>query len=110
MILVDTSVWIEVMRANDPLDLDAVADFNSVATCPPVVQEVLQGIREESAFRLARQAMLELPMIDAPMPIEVWIEGAQLYRVLRGQGVTVRSSVDCLIAACAIRHDLAITP
>lgn len=105
MILVDTSVWIELFRARRPLDLEAVLDFEEVATCLPVVQEVLQGIGEERAFRLARDAMLAMPMIESPLAQPVFLEAADLYRSARRAGVTVRSSVDCLIAACAIRHD-----
>ena len=47
MILVDTSVWIEVFRARRPLDLEAILDFDDVATCLPIVQEVLQGFCEQ---------------------------------------------------------------
>src|SRR5262249_46950740 len=70
--------------------------------------EVLQGFRDEGAFRRARAAMLALPMIEAPLTRELFLEAADLYRAARRVGVTVRSSVDCLLAACAIRHDLEV--
>ena len=108
MILVDTSVWIEVFRARRPLDLEAVADFDDVATCLPVIQEVLQGFRDEAAFRRAREAMLSLPVVESPLPADVCLQAVDPYRSARRAGLTVRSSVDCLIAACAIRHDLEI--
>lgn len=108
MILVDTSVWIEVFRERQPLDLEAVLDFDDVATCLPVVQEVLQGFRDEAAFRRAREAMLSLPLVEAPLAADVFSQAVDLYRGARRSGLTVRSSVDCLIAACAIRHDLEI--
>lgn len=108
MILVDTSVWIEVFRARRPLDLAAVADFDDVATCLPVIQEVLQGFREEYAHRRAREAMLSFPIVESPMRADVFLEAVDLYRTARRAGRTVRSSVDCLIAACAIRHDLEV--
>lgn len=108
MILVDTSVWIEFFRADRPLDLERAAPFVEIVTCPPIVQEVLQGIRDERAFRVARSAMLALPHVESPMAIEVWIEAAQLYRNARAAGVTVRSAVDCLVATCALRHDLEV--
>ena len=60
MTLVDTSIWIEVFRKNRPLDLTAQVPFDDVVTCLPVIQEVLQGIREERAYRVARDAMLAL--------------------------------------------------
>ena len=105
MILVDTSVWIEVFRARHPLNLEAIVHFDDVVTCLPVMQEVLQGFREESAFRRAREAMLAMPMIEMPVRQSLFLEAAELYRTARRSGITVRSSVDCLIAAAAIRYD-----
>lgn len=106
MILVDTSVWIEVFRSRRPLDLEATVDFDDIVTCLPVVQEVLQGFREEGGYRRARDAMLSLPIVESPLGSDVFLEAVDLYRIARRGGKTVRSSVDCLIAACAIRHDL----
>ena len=108
MILVDTSVWIEVFRARRPLDLEAIVDFDDVATCLPIVQEVLQGFREQEAYRRAREAMLSLPTVESPLGSEIFLEAVDLFRTSRRAGLTIRSSVDCLIAACAIRHDLEV--
>ena len=108
MILVDTSIWIELFRARRPLDLEAVVDFDEVVTCLPVIQEVLQGFRAEGAYRRAREAMLSLPIVESPLGEGVFSEAVDLYRAARRAGLTVRSSVDCLIAACAIRHDLEV--
>jgi predicted nucleic acid-binding protein len=73
-----------------------------------VIQEVLQGFREERSYRAAREAMLALPIIESPMVETLFLEAASLYRSARRQGLTVRSSVDCLIAACALRHNVAV--
>lgn len=108
MILVDTSVWIEVFRKTRPVDLESIVAFEDVVTCLPVVQEVLQGFRDEKAFRLARDAMNALPLVEAPLGREVLADAVNLYRLARRAGLTVRSSVDCIIAACAIRHDLQV--
>ena len=108
MILVDTSVWIEVFRARQPLILTSFVDFDDVVTCFPVVQEVLQGFRDEGAFRVAREAMLSLPIVEAPLGETTFLEAVALYRRARRAGRTVRSSVDCLIAACALRSDLEV--
>jgi len=45
---------------------------------------------------------------ESPMPIDVWLEAAQLYRTARAAGTTIRSAADCLIATCALRHDLEV--
>lgn len=108
MVLVDSSIWIAVFRRERPLDLTAIVDFDDVVTCLPVVQEVLQGFRDEAAFRKARAAMLSLPIVDAPLEQAVVDSAVDLYRQARRAGVTVRSSVDCLIAASAIRHGLTV--
>jgi predicted nucleic acid-binding protein len=108
VILVDTSVWAAVFRARRPLDLESLVSFDEVATCLPVIQEVLQGFRDESAFRRARRAMLALPVVESPLEAGLFLDAAALYRAARRAGLTIRSSVDCLIAACAIRNDLEV--
>lgn len=108
MILVDTSIWIEVFRARNPLDLESIVDFDDIVTCLPIVQEVLQGFRDERAFRLAREAMIALPTVESPLGPAVFEEAVQLYRLARRAGLTIRSSVDCLIAVCAVRNGLEI--
>ena len=108
MVLVDTSVWIETFRKPRGLNLEQLVDFNDVVCCLPIYQEVLQGFRDEQAFRKAREALRAMPMVEAPLRIEVFDQAADLYRSVRRLGLTVRSSVDCLIAACALRHDLEI--
>lgn len=108
MILVDTSVWIATFQRQRPFDLAAVVDLDDVVTCLPVVQEVLQGFRDEPAFRLARASMLAFPIVDSPMTEDVFLEGVALYRAARRAGLTVRSSVDCLIAASALRNGLEV--
>lgn len=108
MVLVDTSVWIEVFRKKAPVLLERIVDFDDVVTCLPVVQEVLQGFRDERAFGLARDAMLALPIVESPLRAEVVLQAADLYRTARRSGLTLRSGVDCLIAACALRHGLEV--
>lgn len=108
MILVDTSVWIETFKRARPLDLTTVVDLDDVVTCLPVVQEVLQGFGDERAFATARRAMLALPIIESPLSAEVVLEAVGLYRRARRAGLTVRSSVDCLVAACALRHGMTV--
>jgi predicted nucleic acid-binding protein len=108
VILVDTSIWIEVFRRQNPLDLESLVPFDEIVVCLPIVQEILQGIRDESSYRVARDALLSMPTLESPMDEGVFLEAAQLFRSARRAGFTVRSSVDCLIAACALRHDIPV--
>jgi predicted nucleic acid-binding protein len=106
--LVDTSVWIELLRRPARLILEDVVPFDEVVTCLPVMQEVLQGFSEERAFLKARSAFEALPIVESPLAAGVFHEAVALYRSARRAGLTIRSGVDCLVAACALRHDLTV--
>ena len=108
MFLVDTSVWIEVFKKQRRLDLQSVVQFDEIVTCLPVIQEVLQGFDDERAFRTAREAMHSIPIVESPLERGVFDEAVNLFRIARRGGHTVRSGVDCVIAACAIRHHLTV--
>jgi predicted nucleic acid-binding protein len=108
VLLVDTSIWIDVFAKPSRIDLAAVAPMDEIATCLPVIQEVLAGFREDRAYRLARGAMLALPRVESPMPEDIYLAASDLYRAARRAGFTVRSGVDCVIAACAIRNELTV--
>jgi hypothetical protein len=108
VVLVDTSVWIEAFRKPPRIDLARLVDPDEIVSCLPVYQEVLQGFREEGAFRVAREAMSAMPMIESPLRKELFEEAAGIYRAARRAGLTIRSSTDCLIAACALRHHVEV--
>ena len=108
MYLVDTSVWIDVFHRPPRIDLRSLVDPDEIVTCLPVAQEVLQGFRDDRAFRVARDAMRALPIVEAPLGRAAFEDAVDLYRVARRTGLTVRSSVDRLIAVCAVRNDLTL--
>ena len=108
MYLIDTSVWIEVFRRPARLDLESIVELEEVVTCLPVLQEVLQGFRDDRGFEVARDAMHALPIVEAPLGLGVFEQAVGLYRLARQAGATVRSSVDCLIAVCAVRNGLTL--
>jgi predicted nucleic acid-binding protein len=108
VVLVDTSVWIEVFRKPSKVQLQDWLDFDDIVTCLPVIQEVLQGFDAEPAFMRARESMLALPIVESPLRVDVYVQAVDLYRVARRAGFTIRSGVDCVIAACAIRHQLEV--
>ena len=106
MVLVDTSVWITELR--NAGFLARYAAFPDIGICPPVIQEVLQGIRDEALYVATRAALLSVAMFESPMSLEVFEEAADIYRTGRAVGLSIRSPFDCLIAACALRNDLAV--
>jgi predicted nucleic acid-binding protein len=105
VILLDSSVWIAAIRDPD-FRVETVVPFDDVVTCLPVIQEVLQGIREEGAWRRAHGALLAMQIVESPLRVEVYEDAIGLFRQARRSGITPRSSVDCLIAACALRNNL----
>lgn len=102
MFVVDTSVW--VLAAGRLESVEDYAGSEDIAVTPPVIQEFLRGAGDESRFQLARAMFRNLTILDAPMPLERFEEAARLYMHCRDEGVTVRKSYDCLIAATAIAH------
>ena len=101
MILVDTSVWIELFAGRVQASRE---DFLNVATCGPVIQEILQGLRPGREASQIRWQLFGLPRLGDPLAVDLFLEAADLYAASRRRGITIRSSVDCLIASIAIRH------
>ena len=107
MILVDTSVWIELLDGRRGATVGA-DDLLRFVTCGPVVQEVLQGLRDGPDSEAFREAFLAIPRLSDPLPFRTFLEAARIYRRGRRKGYTIRSSVDCLIAAVAIENGVAV--
>jgi predicted nucleic acid-binding protein len=105
MILVDSSAWIEVLRGRRREAFASVAPKSEIVTCLPVIQEVLQGFDNAAVRRVARAALGEVPTLEEPLTRAVFDDAIQLFLDARQAGLTIRSGVDCLIAACAIRND-----
>jgi predicted nucleic acid-binding protein len=109
MTLIDTSVWVEWLRSGFAGEAATTKwEDIRIVTCGPIVQEVLQGLDDSRDARDFRDAFLALPRLEDPVPIEVFLESADLYRAGRRKGHTIRSTVDCLIAAIALRHDAVV--
>ena len=88
--------------------LQELAAPEDIATCPPVVEEVLRGARSEHDYRQAFEELRSMIMLDSPMELEVFEQAAVIYRTARAASYTIRSPFDCLIAACAIRHGVPV--
>jgi predicted nucleic acid-binding protein len=104
-LLVDSSVWIDVLRGKHHERFRTFAATNEIVTCLPVLQEVLQGFDSDPAFRVAQAAFVDVRVLEPTLTREIYDEAIALYRAARRRGFTIRSSVDCLIAICAIRNN-----
>jgi len=107
VILVDTSVWIELLNARRGPRITEEELLN-FATCGPVVQEVFEGLRDHPWAEAFREAFLALPVLSDPLSVETFLAAAEIYRQGRRKGYTIRSSTDCLIAAIAIDHKIPV--
>jgi predicted nucleic acid-binding protein len=103
MILVDTSIWIELL-AEKPRRPLREEDLLRFVTCGPIVQEVFQGLKPGVQSDAFRRAFLAIPTLSDPLPLTLFVSAAEIYRQGRRRGITIRSSVDCLIAAIAIEN------
>lgn len=111
MILADTSAWIEYDRATgssaDRRIADLIAADGPLMFTEPVLMEVLAGARSDERESDLRRMLLRcgLAHFDSVTDFEA---AARLYRRCRKAGVTPRGMVDCMIAAVAHRHGLAL--
>ena len=107
MLLVDSTVWIDYFngQVTPQTDyLDRILSDQMVLVGDLILAEVLQGFRSEAEFELARQAMdnfEQTSLIDPALAVQ----SARYYRTLRKLGVTVRKTIDCLIATYCIEND-----
>lgn len=107
MILVDTSIWIDFLI--DPARVPGAQHrIKNFATCGPIVQEILQGFSAGPAYPQFLERLLTFPRLSDPLPVDLYVQGASIYREGRGKGYTIRSPYDCLIAAIAIHHDIPV--
>jgi hypothetical protein len=107
MILVDTSVWVDYFRdmiCPETSRLEQAIREAEVSTCGMVVTEVLQGLGD-TRWRARLQQELTLT-IFLPMSFACHVLAAELYVAARARGRTVRNTADCVIAACAIWHEI----
>jgi predicted nucleic acid-binding protein len=108
MVLIDTTVWIDFFAARSSGHVVALENLiinrEDICICGIVLTEVLQGIRKDSEFKKTRDLFNNLLFL--PMPYPVFFKAAEIYRGLRRRGITIRKSVDCMIASVAIENDI----
>jgi predicted nucleic acid-binding protein len=103
-VLVDTSAWADFLNGFPSPVADALAELlegdDEPCTCGIVVAEVFQGLRRAEERDAIRRSFEDLVFLE-PSGIRLYLRAAELYRGLREKGKTVRSTVDCVIAAIA---------
>jgi len=108
--LVDSSVWIDYFNGTITPQtdlLDASLGKRELALGDLILCEVLQGFARQSDFELARDTLLELPVYPLGGIVNA-LKAAENFQILRRRGVTVRKTIDCLIATFALEHGLTL--
>ena len=105
-LLVDSTVFIDFFRGRETAQTSRLEQCfqngDEICCCGFVLLEVLQGIRDEKELVTVKHQFENLIYLeDDRSTFEL---GATIYRELRRRGITIRNSVDCLIAATVIQH------
>jgi len=107
MLLVDTSVWVDFFNGIENPQTDylyANVDRIPILIGDLILAEVLQGFRNESDFEKVRRTLgkfVQVQIVDT----ELAVQSARNFRFLRQKGITVRKTIDSLIATNCIEHD-----
>ncbi|MGD0801962.1 MAG: PIN domain nuclease [Terracidiphilus sp.] len=104
MVIVDSSVWIDFLNQRVTPQtswLRAPQNIGTIGLTSLVFMEVLQGVRFDSRFRIAEQFFRTMPVFES-LTRSLAIHAASNYRTLRGMGITIQSTIDCLIATFCI--------
>ncbi len=104
MILVDSSVWIDYFRGTatpEAEKLDALLGVEPVATGDLILTEVLQGFGSDREFNQARKLLTSLVVVELGGQ-DIAIQASSNFRTLRARGITVRKTIDTVIATRCI--------
>ena len=108
MILVDSSVWIDYFRgiaAPQAARLDSLLGIEPIATGDLILTEVLQGFVTDRDFAEAKRLLTSLTIVDLAGRA-VAIKAAENFRALRSLGISVRKTIDTVIATHCIENRL----
>ena len=107
VIVVDTTVWADWFnghRSPEVDRLDIALDQEDAGLTLVILTEILQGFRADADFERARRRLVRLPML--PLDPAGHVEAARIHRGLRKRGITIRGTIDCLIAQTCIAADV----
>lgn len=110
MILVDSSTWIDYFNGRQTWQtdlLDGLLEREPILIGDIILTEVLQGFRSDSDYRKAKSLFGGLSYMDM-LGRELAVFSAQNYRNLKKQGVTVRKTIDVMIATFCIHYGFSL--
>ncbi len=104
MIIVDSSVWVDYFRGTESaaaVRLDRLLGQEPIAVGDLILAEVLQGFSDEKAFRAVKRTLTSLTVVDLGGR-DIAVQAAENFRILRRHGVTIRKTIDTIIATRCI--------
>lgn len=108
-LLIDTSVWIDFFNGKENYKTKIVRDYLEndypLFICPLIIQEILQGIRDDKEYEEVKNDLFELDILILD-PVQSAIGAADLYRSVRKKGVTIKKANDCMIAYYAVHYKM----
>jgi predicted nucleic acid-binding protein len=109
IIVVDTSVLVDLFRGlkTPPADRLRNLEWEGIPFVVPVIcfQEVLQGAKDEHEWKLLEGFFGSQDLLGSLDPVSSHREAARIYFDCRRKGLTIRSSIDCLIAQIVLERD-----
>lgn len=108
MLLIDTSIWINIFRDKSGdfgTKVNKIIDRRDYYLPIFAWMELLQGCKSEAEWHNLNQ-YLAVQKYVVPDYSTIWLDTARLYFELRRKGITIRSNIDCAIALCAIENNL----
>ncbi len=110
MILVDTSALIPYLKGRDTAASALLGRYVSeeveIALTPEILQEVLQGARDEKEWRTLRRYLVGQRVLEPADSLRSRVEAARIYYECRRRGLTVRSTIDCIVAQTALERNV----
>jgi predicted nucleic acid-binding protein len=106
MIIVDSSVWIDYFNGNDIPEvakLDRLLGQELLGVGDLILTEVLQGFRQDKEYQTAKRLLTSLTVFEM-LGVEMAIKSAENFRDLRKKGITVRKTIDVMIATFCIEN------
>lgn len=104
----DTSVWADFFNGQPSEEAELLArllaDEVELVTCGVVIAEFFQGIRRTSSLRELERHFRDMECLS-PIEPDSYLRAAALFRALRAKGITVRSTIDCLVVTLAAEHE-----
>ena len=112
--VVDRSVWVDFFNNKSSSQIEKVKSLipttaakGYIYVLPVIMQEVLQGIQDDKLYQIVEENLFGFKLIDYNA-YEFALKSAELFRMLRKKGLTIRKANDCLIAAICIENNFTI--